>query len=70
MTGMSERTYAAHSGLWRGAVQKVRNSGQLLLFADDSINASASDARILLRRGSGVGRAQKVKKGTQCRNNP
>ena len=42
---MSERAYATHSGLSRGAVQKARNSGRLVLFADGSINAVASDAR-------------------------
>ena len=45
MEGMSERAYAAHSGLSRGAVQKARKNGRLVLFADGSINASASDAR-------------------------
>ncbi len=42
---MSERAYAAHSGLSRGAVQKARKNGRLVLFADGSINAAASDAR-------------------------
>lgn len=46
MEGLSERTYAAHSGLSRGAVQKARKTGRLVLFADGSINALASDARI------------------------
>ena len=45
MEGMSERSYAAHSGLSRGAVQKARKTGRLVLFADGSINAVASDAR-------------------------
>ncbi|WP_127110211.1 hypothetical protein [Pararhodobacter zhoushanensis] len=45
MEGMSERAYAAHSGLSRGAVQKARRNGRLVLFADGSINAAASDAR-------------------------
>lgn len=45
MEGMSERAYATHSGLSRGAIQKARNSGRLVLFADGSINAVASDAR-------------------------
>ena len=48
MEGMSERAYAAHSGLSRGAVQKARKNGRLVLFADGSINAAASD----LRRGA------------------
>jgi hypothetical protein len=42
---MSERAYAAHSGLSRGAVQKARKNGRLVLFPDGSINATASDAR-------------------------
>ncbi len=45
MQGMSERTYAAHAGLSRGAIQKARKSGRLVLFADGSIDAAASDAR-------------------------
>jgi hypothetical protein len=43
--GMSEREYAAHSGISRGAVQKARASGRLVLHADGSIDAAASDAR-------------------------
>jgi len=43
--GLSERAYAAHAGISRGAVQKARKSGRLVLFADGSINAPASDAR-------------------------
>lgn len=34
MEGQSERAYAAHSGLSRGAVQKARKNGRLVLFAD------------------------------------
>ena len=45
MKGMSERAYADHVGLSRGAVQTARRNGRLVLFADGSINASASDAR-------------------------
>ena len=45
MEGMSERAYAAHAGLSRGAVQKARKTGRLALFADGSIDAAASDAR-------------------------
>ncbi len=45
MEGLSERAYAARSGLSRGAVQKARKTGRLVLFADGSINATASDAR-------------------------
>jgi hypothetical protein len=45
MEGMSERSYAAHSGLSRGAVQKARKTGRLVVYPDGSINAAASDAR-------------------------
>jgi hypothetical protein len=45
MEGMSERAYAVHSGLSRGAVQKARKNGRLVIFADGSINPAASDAR-------------------------
>jgi hypothetical protein len=43
--GLSEREYAAHAGISRGAVQKARASGRLVLYPDGSINAAASDAR-------------------------
>ena len=42
---MSERAYAAHAGISRGAVQKARQSDRLVLHADGSIDAAASDAR-------------------------
>ena len=45
MQGMSERQYAAHAGISRGAVQKARAAGRLVLYADGSIDAAASDAR-------------------------
>jgi phage terminase Nu1 subunit (DNA packaging protein) len=45
MEGLSERAYADHSKLSRGAVQKARKTGRLVLFADGSINAAASNAR-------------------------
>ena len=45
MEGLSERAYAERSGLSRGAVQKARKNGRLVLFTDGSINAPASDAR-------------------------
>src|SRR5512143_1701518 len=41
--GMSEREYAAHAGISRGAVQKARASGRLVLHADGSIDAAATD---------------------------
>ena len=45
MEGLSERAYAEHAGISRGAVQKARKTGRLVLFTDGSINATASDAR-------------------------
>ena len=45
MQGMSERAYAAHAGLSRGAVQKARKNGRLVVYSDGSIDATASDAR-------------------------
>lgn len=45
MQGMSERQYAAHVGLSRGAIQKAKETGRLVQHADGSIDAIASDAR-------------------------
>ena len=45
MRGMSERQYAAHVGLSRGAIQKAKAAERLVLYPDGSINAAASDAR-------------------------
>ncbi|MBP7242407.1 hypothetical protein [Amaricoccus sp.] len=45
MQGMSEREYAARAGLSRGAIQKAKTAGRLVLHADGSIDAEASDAR-------------------------
>lgn len=45
MQGMSERQYAAHVGLSRGAIQKAKTAERLVLFADGSIDAVASDVR-------------------------
>ena len=45
MQGMSERQYAAHVGLSRGAIQKAKDTGRLVRHADGSIYAAASDAR-------------------------
>ena len=42
MQGLSERQYAAHRGVSRGAVQKARTSGRLALHADGSIDAAGS----------------------------
>ena len=44
MQGMSERDYAARVGLSRGAIQKAKASGRLVLHPDGSIDAEASDA--------------------------
>jgi hypothetical protein len=45
MQGMSERQYAAHVGLSRGAIQKAKATGRLVLHEDGSIDAAASDKR-------------------------
>ena len=45
MEGLSERQYAARVGLSRGAIQKAKAAGRLVLHADGSIDATASDAR-------------------------
>ena len=45
MQGMSERQYAAHVGLSRGAIQKAKAAERLVLYPDGSINAAASDER-------------------------
>ena len=45
MQGMSERQYAAHVGLSRGAIQKAKTAERLVLFADGSFDAGASDVR-------------------------
>jgi hypothetical protein len=45
MQGMSERQYAAHVGLSRGAIQKAKTAERLVLYPDGSINAAASDTR-------------------------
>jgi hypothetical protein len=45
MQGMSEREYAARAGLSRGAIQKAKLAGRLVLHPDGSIDAAASDAR-------------------------
>lgn len=45
MKGMSEREYSAHSGLSRGAIQKARKAGRLVVYGDGSINAAASDVQ-------------------------
>ena len=44
MEGLSERQYAARIGLSRGAVQKAKATGRLVLHSDGSIGAEASDA--------------------------
>ncbi|MHA3977395.1 hypothetical protein ACW9UR_06920 [Halovulum sp. GXIMD14794] len=43
MQGMSERQYAAHVGLSRGAIQKAKAAGRLVLHEDGSIDTAASD---------------------------
>jgi hypothetical protein len=44
MQGMSEREYAARTGCSRGAIQKAKAAGRLILHADGSIDPEASDA--------------------------
>ena len=36
---------SVHSGLSRGAIQKARKTGRLVVYSDGSINAAASDVR-------------------------
>ncbi len=45
MQGMSERGYAVCVGLSRGAVNKAKDAGRLVLHDDGSIDAEASDTR-------------------------
>ena len=45
MQGMSEREYAARVGLSRGAIQKAKSAGRLVLHDDGSIDPARSDAR-------------------------
>lgn len=47
MQGLSERKYAARVGLSRGAIQKAKAAGRLVLFGDGSIDAAASDKKRL-----------------------
>ena len=37
MQGMSEREYSAHSKLSRGAIQKAKRNGRMVLFGDGSV---------------------------------
>ncbi len=45
MRGTSERAYATRAGLSRGAIQKAKTAGRLVLFDDGSIDAAASDKK-------------------------
>ena len=45
MQGLSERKYATHAGLSRGAIQKAKAAGRLVLHADGSIDVAASDRK-------------------------
>lgn len=45
MQGLSERKYATRVGLSRGAIQKAKAAGRLVLFADGSIDTAASDKK-------------------------
>ena len=44
MEGLSERQYAARVGLSRGAIQKAKATGRVVLHTDGSIDTEASDA--------------------------
>lgn len=44
MEGLSERQYATRVGLSRGAIQKAKATGRLVLHDDGSIDAVSSDA--------------------------
>jgi hypothetical protein len=58
MQGMSERQYAVHAGLSRGAIQKAKLAGRLVLHADGSIDATASDSRRAAMTDPSKSRAQ------------
>ena len=70
MQGMSERQYAAHVGLSRGAIQKAKTAGRLVLHEDGSIDAAAAAlldhlglrADLLVRRADelSIGQQQRV----------
>ncbi|SHF45722.1 hypothetical protein SAMN05444279_1532 [Ruegeria intermedia] len=62
MRGMSERQYAARVGLSRGAIQKAKAAGRLVLHEDGSIDADASDRlRAETTDPSKTRKAQKLK---------
>ncbi|SET16951.1 hypothetical protein [Oceanicella actignis] len=62
MQGMSERQYAARVGLSRGAIQKAKATGRLVLHEDGSIDAEASDRlRAEATDPSKTRKAQKLK---------
>ena len=67
MQGMSERQYAAHAGLSRGAIQKAKAAGRLVLHSDGSINAAASDAN---RKGATDPSKQRAVTGTSSKLKP
>jgi len=51
MQGMSERQYAVHVGLSRGAIQKAKDTGRLVQYVDGSIDAAAC---LILNAAPGV----------------
>src|SRR5690606_6559534 len=66
MKGMSERQYAARIGMSRGAVQKAKAAGRLVLYEDGSIDPDASDRRRLQttdpsKRRAGAGSGANMK---------
>jgi hypothetical protein len=58
MQGLSERQYAAHAGLSRGAIQKAKEAGRLVMHPDGSIDAAASDQRRAAMTDPGKSRAR------------
>ena len=63
MQGMSERAYAARVGLSRGAIQKAKAAGRLVLHSDGSIDAAASDARRAAMTDPSKSRARRCRRG-------
>ena len=63
MQGLSERQYAARVGLSRGAIQKAKDAGRLVLHADGSIDAEASDKRRAAMTDPAKSRAAPISSG-------
>jgi len=65
MRGMSERQYAARAGLSRGAIQKAKTAGRLVLHDDGSIDPERSDARRAAMTDASKTRAATPPRGTK-----